>query len=127
MDKLLLCTGNPGKVTELRAMLPGSMQLVGLADVGLPSDLPETGESFTTNALQKARFAFGRTGFACIADDSGPGGDGVGRRTGRVLRPLRGEEKNDRANMAKLLRELDGVEEPERTFSHRDGVDRCGR
>jgi XTP/dITP diphosphohydrolase len=116
MDKLLLCTGNPGKVTELRAMLPGSMQLVGLADVGLPSDLPETGDSFTANALQKARFAFGRTGFACIADDSGLEVTALDGAPGVYSARYAGEEKNDRGNMAKLLRELDGVEDRSARF-----------
>lgn len=109
MSKLLLCTGNPGKIAELRAMLPGNMELMGLADAGLPLDLPETGDSFTANALQKARFAFERTGLPCIADDSGLEVEALNGAPGVYSARYAGEEKSDRANMAKLLHELDGV------------------
>ena len=43
MEKLLLCTGNQGKVLELKALLPKGIEPLSLADVGLPADLPETG------------------------------------------------------------------------------------
>ena len=69
-DRIVICTGNPGKVAELKALLPASFKLVMLTDVGLPTDLPETGTTLK-NALQKARFAFERTGMTCIADDTG--------------------------------------------------------
>lgn len=116
MNKLLLCTGNPGKVAELRAMLPGSLQLVGLAETGLPLDLPETGDSFTANALQKARYAFERTGLTCIADDSGLEVNALNGAPGVYSARYAGEGRNDQANMAKLLRELDGVEDRSARF-----------
>lgn len=116
MNKLLLCTGNPGKIAELRAMLPSDMQLVGLAEAGLPLDLPETGDSFTANALQKARFAFERTGLTCIADDSGLEVNALNGAPGVYSARYAGQEKSDRANMAKLVRELDGVEDRRARF-----------
>ena len=71
MEKLLLCTGNQGKVLELKALLPKGIEPLSLADVGLPADLPETGATLEANALQKARFAHERTGLVCVADDTG--------------------------------------------------------
>ena len=44
MARMVLCTGNPGKIAELRALMPPDMELLSLADVGLPADLPEWGE-----------------------------------------------------------------------------------
>lgn len=116
MSKLLLCTGNPGKVAELRALLPSSLELLGLVDVGLPLDLPETGDSFAANATQKARFAFERTGLTCIADDSGLEVTALGGAPGVYSARYAGEAKNDQANMAKLLRELQGVADRSATF-----------
>ena len=107
--QLLLCTGNPGKVTELRAMLPPHLELLGLRDVGLPSDLPETGNTFAANALQKARFAFARTGLPCIADDSGLEVEALDGAPGVDTAYYAGPQKNDQANMAKLLHELEGA------------------
>lgn len=116
MSKLLLCTGNPGKIAELRALLPSSFELLGLVDVGLPLDLPETGDSFAANATQKARFAFERTGLTCIADDSGLEVTALGGAPGVYSARYAGEAKNDQANMAKLLRELQGVADRSATF-----------
>lgn len=116
MEKLLLCTGNAGKVAELRAMLPNDLELVDLAEAGLPLDLPETGASFTANALQKARFAFERTGLTCIADDSGLEVNALSGAPGVYSARYASEQKDDQANMTKLLRELDGAEDRSARF-----------
>lgn len=106
--RILLCTGNSGKLAELRALLPG-MELFSLPEVGLPTDLPETGHTFAENALQKARFAFARTGLPCIADDSGLEVQALNGAPGVDTAYYAGPQKNDQANMAKLLRELEGA------------------
>nr|MBP9080787.1 RdgB/HAM1 family non-canonical purine NTP pyrophosphatase [Flavobacteriales bacterium] len=80
-----------------------------LRDAGLPTDLPETGHTFAANALQKARFAFERTGMPCIADDSGLEVDALNGAPGVYSARYAGQAKDDRANMAKLLHELGGV------------------
>ncbi len=107
MPQLLLCTGNAGKLAELRALLPG-MELLSLPEVGLPTDLPETGDTFAANALQKARFAHERTGLPCIADDSGLEVDALQGAPGVYSARYAGAAKDAGANMAKLLRELEG-------------------
>ena len=109
MPRLLLCTGNAGKINELRALLPEAFELRSLADAGLPNDLPETGDSFAANALQKARFAFERTGLVCIADDSGLEVTALGGAPGVYSARYAGAAKSDAANMEKLLWELKGV------------------
>lgn len=116
MSKLLLCTGNAGKLAELRALLPSSMELLSLTDAGLPSDLPETGDTFAANAIQKARFAFERTGLPCIADDSGLEVTALNGAPGVYSARYAGEAKDDAANMAKLLSELKGVEDRSARF-----------
>lgn len=112
----LLCTANPGKIKELRELLPAQMELLGLKDLGLPVDLPETGSTFVENALQKARFAHARTGLPCIADDSGLEVEALGGAPGVRSARYAGEAKEDAANVAKLLHELEGVEDRRACF-----------
>lgn len=106
--RLLLCTGNPGKAVEMRAMAPGLWEVCTLAEVGLPVDLPETGDTLEANALEKARHAHSRTGMACLADDTGlevfalDGEPGV--RSARYAGPA----KDPVANMQLLLERLQG-------------------
>lgn len=109
MVSYLLCTGNPGKAKELREILPPDIRLLTLQEVDLPTDLPETGDTFAGNALQKARFAFERTGLPCIADDSGLEVNALNGAPGVYSARYAGEAKDDAANMAKLLREMEGV------------------
>ena len=116
MSKFLLCTGNPGKIAELRALLPNSTELMSLEEAGLPLDLPETGDTFAANALQKARFAFERTGLVCIADDSGLEVAALGGAPGVYSARYAGAAKSDTANMQKLLRELEGVQDRSARF-----------
>jgi XTP/dITP diphosphohydrolase len=106
MDKLILCSGNEGKVAELRALLPKRITLLSLADVHLPKDLPETGDTLEANALQKARFAHARTGLPCVADDTGLEVDALGGAPGVYSARFAGESRDAEANMTKLLEEL---------------------
>lgn len=106
MDRIVLCTGNPGKVVELKALLPAGMDLVGLRELGLPEDLPETSPTLEGNALQKARYVFERTGLPSVADDTGLEVDALDGAPGVLSARYAGEAKDPKANMAKLLSEL---------------------
>jgi len=108
MERIVLCTGNPGKVAELRALLPPTIELLSLAEVGLPSDLPETGDTLETNALQKARYAHALVKLPCMADDTGLEVDALNGAPGVSSARYAGEAKDAAANMARLLRELEG-------------------
>ncbi|MCL4283208.1 MAG: RdgB/HAM1 family non-canonical purine NTP pyrophosphatase [Flavobacteriales bacterium] len=104
----LLCTGNPGKAKELRALLPPGIELATLADFNLPKDLPETGRTFTENALQKARLGHLKSGLPAIADDSGLEVEALDGAPGVDTAFYAGPEKDDKANVAKLLGALRG-------------------
>lgn len=106
--RYVLCTGNPGKAAELRALLPADIELLTLTEVGLPLDLPETGATLEANALQKARYAFERTDLPCIADDTGLEVKALNGAPGVYSARYAGEAKDPKANMHKLLEELDG-------------------
>jgi len=126
-DRVVIATGNPHKVEELRAMLalPG-VEFVGLKD--LPghehfTEPAETGTTFETNATIKALSYAAQTGLPCLADDSGLEVDALGGAPGVISSHYStdGEETGltrphrDAANNARLLRELEGVEPEQRT------------
>lgn len=113
---ILLCTGNAGKVAELRALLPAGLRLITLREAGLPEDLPETGATLDANALQKARYARERTGLVCIADDTGLEVKALGGAPGVYSARYAGEQKDPVRNMQRLLRELDGQEDRSARF-----------
>lgn len=106
--RIVLCTGNPGKVAELGSLLPDHIDLAGLREMDMPLDLPETGETLEANAMQKARYVFERTGLPCIADDSGLEIEALGGRPGVHSARFAGPHKSTVDNNAKVLQELAG-------------------
>ncbi len=107
--RLLVATGNRGKLAEFAALLPG-VAVLGLADVGV-GDLPETGETFEDNARQKATEAARRAGVWCLADDSGLCVDALDGAPGVNSARYAGRHGDDSANRALLLERLAAVPE----------------
>jgi XTP/dITP diphosphohydrolase len=108
MSKLLLATGNHGKIREIQALLNGlDIQLLMPADVGLHFNVEETGSTYAENAALKA-VAFARpSGLVTLADDSGLEVDALGGRPGlhsARFSPLPGATDADRR--AYLLEQL---------------------
>jgi len=107
--RLVLASGNAGKVVELEQLLAGSgVQLVPQTALGV-SDADETGLTFVENALIKARHAARATGMPALADDSGICVDALGGAPGLYAARYAGKHGDSAANNAKLLHELAGV------------------
>ncbi len=114
MKKLVLASGNPGKLRELQALLEGlPLELVPQSVLGV-EEAEETGLSFVENALLKARNAARHTGLPALADDSGLAVDHLQGAPGIHSSRYAGGG-GDAANNAKLLTALAGVPEECRT------------
>ena len=101
--KLVLASGNAGKLKELQAMLAGlPLQSVPQRELGV-DDVPETGLTFVENALIKARHACAVTGLPALADDSGLIVDALDGAPGLYSARYAGSPTDDVANNAKLL------------------------
>jgi len=104
--KLVLASGNAGKLKELQAMLAGlPLQIVPQRELGV-DDVPETGLTFVENALIKARHACTVTGLPALADDSGLIVDALDGAPGLYSARYAGSPTDDAANNAKLLQAL---------------------
>ncbi|HRH39604.1 MAG TPA: RdgB/HAM1 family non-canonical purine NTP pyrophosphatase, partial [Flavobacteriales bacterium] len=114
--RILLATGNPGKVEELRKLLPAGIELVGLAEAGLPLDLPENGDTLLANAFEKARYAHALCGLPCLADDTGLEVRALNGAPGVHSARYAGEAKDPTANMLRVLRELQGKDDRSARF-----------
>lgn len=113
--RLVVATGNPGKVVEIKALLEGvAVELVTQKELGV-EDAIEDGLSFVENSLIKARHASRITGLPALADDSGIVVDALDGAPGIRSARYAGEEANDADNNAKLLATLKALPDAPRT------------
>lgn len=114
MQKVVLATGNAGKVRELADLLEGfGFDVVAQTELGVAS-AEETGLTFIENAILKARHAAQVTGLPAIADDSGLAVNALGGAPGIYSARYAGTEASDRQNLEKLLSALESVPDGER-------------
>ena len=112
--RLLIATGNPGKIREFRALfnahVESEWELVAPADVGLKDfTVVEDGDTYAENAGRKARSYANAAGLPALADDSGIEVDALDGAPGLYSARYAGEDSDDAANRAKMLRELADV------------------
>ena len=112
--KLVLASGNAGKLAQLRDLLGDRFTLHAQSEFGV-GDADETGLSFIENAILKARHAARATGLPALGDDSGLCVDALHGAPGLYSARYAGTHGDSDANIDKLLREIDGIEDPART------------
>jgi XTP/dITP diphosphohydrolase len=113
--RVVVATGNPGKLQELRAMLePLAIEVVPLSQFTRTA-VPETGLTFVENAIIKARHAAQLAKLPAIADDSGLEVDALQGAPGIYSARYAGEHASDEDNLRKLLAALSGRKAAERT------------
>lgn len=117
--RLVLATGNAGKLREMRAILaPWGVDVRPQSEFTRAA-AEETGLSFVENALLKARFAAEVSGLPAIADDSGLEVDALHGAPGIYSARYAGPGADDVANNDRLLRDLETVPDAERTARYR--------
>jgi XTP/dITP diphosphohydrolase len=113
--RIVLATGNPGKIREFRELLASlQIEVAALSDFTRDA-AAETGLSFIENAILKARFAARVSGLPAIADDSGLEVDGLRGAPGIYSARYAGEGASDEANLQKLVDAMRLLAADERT------------
>ena len=113
---VLLATRNEGKIAELRRILePFGLSLVGLGEAVGFEPGPETGATFTENALAKAAEAAAATGLPSIADDSGLAVTALNGMPGVLSARWAGRHGADRDNLDLVLAQLGDVPDERRS------------
>ena len=116
--KLLVATGNQGKLKEIRKLLEDSaIEIVGLDQLTNPPEVIEDGTTFSANAQKKALEMACFSGYLTLADDSGLVVDALDGAPGVYSARYAGEQGDDAANNAKLLQEMSDVADAQRQAS----------
>ena len=108
-DRLVIATGNKGKLTEFKQMFARcSCKVISQDQFGV-SDIAETGLTFVENAIIKARAAAKASGLPALADDSGIEVDVLAGQPGIYSARFAGEHATDEENINKMLQALKDV------------------
>ena len=105
LKKIVFATGNPNKLKEINAAIK-SFKIVGLKDLGINEEIPETGITLKENALQKAKYVYDKTGLNCFSDDTGLEIEALNNKPGVYSARYAGADCSAENNMQKVLKEL---------------------
>lgn len=115
MQRLVLASGNRGKLAEFQQLLSEcALEVIAQSKLAIP-DAAETGLSFVENAILKARNAAQHSGLPALADDSGLEVDALHGAPGIYSARYAGLPSNDAANNQKLLDALAYVDTEKRS------------
>lgn len=106
--QLVFATHNENKIKEVRLMMPKTIALLSLNDIGCTSEIAETGDTLEENALLKANYITEHYGYPCFADDTGLLVDALHGAPGVYSARYAGTQCNAEHNMDKLLDALKG-------------------
>jgi XTP/dITP diphosphohydrolase len=104
--KLVFASNNKNKIQEIQALVPNTIQIVSLEEIGCTEDIPETADTIEGNAILKADYVTEKYGYDCFADDTGLEVEVLNGAPGVYSARYAGEQKDASDNMDKLLTEL---------------------
>lgn len=108
MRRLVFATNNGYKLQEVRELLDGVVEVVGLGEVGLSGEIPETADTLEGNALLKAAWVWERTHMDCFADDTGLEVEALNGAPGVFSARYAGPQCSFDDNVDKLLAAMEG-------------------
>lgn len=108
MKEICFATNNAHKVAEVQAKIGSEIKIKTLKELGCTADIPETAPTLEGNALQKARYIWEHYHCNCFADDTGLEVEALGGAPGVHTARYAGDNKDNNANIEKLLHELGG-------------------
>ena len=104
--KLVFASSNKNKIFEIQSMLPETIQILSLEDIGCMEEIPETADTIEGNAILKANYVTSKYGYDCFADDTGLEVAALNGEPGVFSARYAGEQRNSDDNMNKLLDNL---------------------
>jgi len=104
--KIVFATNNPNKIKEVQTLIPETIELLSLKDIGCLEDIPETKDTIEGNAIQKAEYVKMHYGYDCFADDTGLEVFALNGAPGVYSARYAGKQRNADDNMNKLLEKL---------------------
>ena len=114
--RLVFATNNQNKVKELKALMPETIEILTLSDIGCLEDIEETEDTLEGNAKLKANHITKNYGYNCFADDTGLEVEALNGAPGVYSARYAGENVTYEDNVQKMLREMEGKQNRQAQF-----------
>ncbi|PDS22133.1 non-canonical purine NTP pyrophosphatase [Flavobacterium branchiophilum] len=105
--KLVFASNNAHKIEEIQQLVPEFVEILSLQAINCLEDIPETATTIAGNAQLKANYVTEKYGYPCFADDTGLEIEALNGAPGVFSARYAGEPKNDKANLEKVLENMD--------------------
>ncbi|WP_321519617.1 non-canonical purine NTP diphosphatase [uncultured Bacteroides sp.] len=115
-NKLVFATNNKHKLEEVSSILNDKIEILSLKDINCDVDIPETANTLEGNAILKAQYIHENYGLNCFADDTGLEIEAINNEPGVYSARYAGTDKSSEANMLKVLKNLEGIENRKAQF-----------
>lgn len=106
--KLVFASQNANKAKEIQAVIPATIEVCTLIDLGITEDIPETALTLEGNAVMKMEYLVEKLNLPCFADDTGLEIDALNGEPGVYSARYAGEQRNSLDNMQLVLEKLTG-------------------
>lgn len=116
MEKLIFATNNKHKLTEVKQMLNGLFDVIGLSEAGINEDIPENEPTLEGNAEAKALYVHKKLGANVFADDTGLEISALNNEPGVYSARYAGTDKDANANMKKVLEKMQQITDRKAQF-----------
>jgi XTP/dITP diphosphohydrolase len=104
--QLVFASNNKNKIKEIQLLVPQSILVLSLEDIGCLEEIPETADTIEGNAILKANYISEKYGYNCFADDTGLEVEALNGEPGVYSARYAGEQKDANDNMDKLVLNL---------------------
>ncbi|EJL61342.1 non-canonical purine NTP diphosphatase [Flavobacterium sp. CF136] len=105
---LVFASNNKNKIKEIQSILPETIKILSLEEIGCYEEIPETADTIEGNAILKANYVTEKYGYDCFADDTGLEVTALNDDPGVYSARYAGEQRDANDNMKKLLEALSG-------------------
>lgn len=105
---LVFASNNKNKIKEIQSILPETIKILSLEEIGCHEEIPETADTIEGNAILKANYVTEKYGYDCFADDTGLEVTALNGEPGVYSARYAGEQRDANDNMNKLLEALSG-------------------
>jgi XTP/dITP diphosphohydrolase len=104
--QIVFASSNKNKIFEIQSMLPDTIKILSLEEIGCYEEIPETADTIEGNAILKANYVTTKYGYDCFADDTGLEVAALNGEPGVFSARYAGEQRSADDNMNKLLTAL---------------------